>query len=158
MVNVATLFQFKKVVIIANIYFSTSDRKTVIELPILPEEMPDLSRTADNEEFKTFNNGNFNLPGTMGLISFSLDNFLPAYADKYSWAKSQINPYTLINFWASNMSKKTPIRIITNRGDIKGLPSESLNLLILVESMNWHDKRNGDVKYTINFKEYRVFK
>ena len=142
-------------VTIANIYFSDLERTTIIELPILPTEMPDLFRAAKNEEFETFNNGTFNILGKMGLISFTLNSFLPAYANKYSWAKSQVNPYSLINLWARNMSLKTPIRIVINRGERKDLPSELLNLAVSVESMNWHEDRTGDVKYTVNFKQYR---
>lgn len=142
-------------VTIANIYFSDLERTTIIELPILPTEMPDLSRSARNEEFETFGDGTFNLLGSMGLFTFTLDSFLPAFAGKYRWAKSQINPYVLINLWHSNMSNKTPIRVIMDRGERKDLPSELLNLAVSVESMNWHEDRTGDVKYTVNFKEYR---
>ncbi|MBU3146887.1 hypothetical protein KPL50_25765 [Clostridium sp. CF012] len=142
----------------ANIYFSDSKRKIIIELPVLPEEMPELSRNAKNEEFETFNNGAFNLLGNVGLITFTLDSFLPAYANKYRWAKSQINPYSLINLWASNMANKTPLRVIMNRNLRKDLPAELLNLAVSVENMKWHEDRTGDIKYTIDFKEYREIK
>ncbi len=57
----------------ANIYFSTLDRKQLYELPILPEEMPELSKGAKNEIFETFNNGEYNFLGETSLISFSLE-------------------------------------------------------------------------------------
>lgn len=144
-------------VIIASIYFSDLARKKVIELPILPETMPELSKSSKNEEFETFNNGMFNLLGTVGLVTFSIESFLPEYADKYKWAKSQIDPYTLINLWSLAETNKTPIRCVMQRNSNNKNP-EILNWMVSVESMTWFERGNSDIKYTVSFKEYRVIK
>ena len=144
-------------VIIASIYFSDLERKKVIELPFLPETMPELSKSAKNEEFETFNNGMFNLLGTVGLVTFSIDSLLPEYAGKYKHAKSQIDPYTLINLWSLAMANKTAIRCIMQRNNNNKNP-EILNWMVSVEAMTWFESRNGDIKYNVSFKEYRVIK
>ena len=142
----------------ANIYFSTLDRKQTYELPILPEEMPELSKSAKNEVFETFNNSEYNFLGEVSLISFSLESWLPAYPNKYRWAKSQINPYLLIGLWSNAMTLKQPIRIVINRNKNDFLPQELLNWMVSVENMSWHELINGDVAYKLDLKQYREIK
>ena len=135
----------------ADIWFSNQSRTRVYRLPFLPEEMPELSAASKNEEFETFDNGTYNLIGSKGLISFSLQGILPAYANKYSWAKSQLNPYLIIKLWDDAMYFKTPIRCVMERGE----SDEIKNLLVTVESMSNNEDKVGDVKYNVSFKEYR---
>ncbi|EPY2294040.1 hypothetical protein ACXATC_001645 [Clostridium sporogenes] len=142
----------------ANIYFSTLDRKQTYELPILPEEMPELSKSAKNEVFETFNNSEYNFLGEVSLISFNLESWLPAYPNKYRWAKSQINPYLLIGLWSNAMTLKQPIRIVINRNKNDFLPQELLNWMVSVENMSWHELINGDVAYKLDLKQYREIK
>lgn len=139
----------------ANIYFSTLDRKKTLELPILPEDMPELSKTAQNEEFTTFNNGTFNFLGDASLITFTIECWLPSYPNKYRWAKSRINPYELINMWSLAMNRKEKLRIVINRNKNSFLPQELLNYIVTVESLSWHELNNGDVAYKVDLKEYR---
>lgn len=142
----------------ADIFFSTVDRSEVYQLPVLPEAMPELNRSASNEEFETYNNGTYNLIGNIGLYSFSLEGFLPGLNKKYPFAKNNMNPYLLVNMWARAMANKKPIRIIINRNKTYGLPIESLNILITVESMTHYEDKIGDVVYSVSFKEYREIK
>jgi len=138
-----------------DIYFSDLKRIKVYQLPILPEVMPELSKSAKNEEFETFNNGVYNLIGSMGLVTFSIDSFLPEFGDKYEFAKSKIDPYLLINMWSGAMRDKIPIRCIMQRGE-KSNNTEIINWMVTVESMVWFENRVGDIKYTVDFKEYRA--
>lgn len=139
---------------IADIYFSDLKRTTVYRLPIIPETMPELSVAAKNEEFETFDNNTFNFIGNTGLVSFSIDSFLPEKADKYKWAKSQMAPYLLINLWRGAMATKVPLRCIMERGDASN-PFVILNWMVTIESMSWYEDKVGDVKYKIDCKEYR---
>ncbi|EQC1537552.1 hypothetical protein [Clostridium botulinum] len=139
----------------ANIYFSTLDRKQLYELPILPEEMPELQKSAKNETFETFNNGEYNFLGKSSLISFNLESWLPAYPNKYRWAKSQINPYLLINMWNIAMDTEKPLRVVINRNKNTFLPQELLNWMVSVENISWHELTNGDVAYKLELKQYR---
>ncbi len=140
----------------ADIYFSSLDRKEVYRLPALPQDMPELTRTAKNEEFESYDNGTYNLLGNVGLATFSLDSWLPEFPGKYKWAKSQINPYLLINLWHGAMVNKKPIRCIMERGkNPNNISEEILNWLVTVESMSWNENTLRDVKYKVDFKEYR---
>ncbi|EKN41422.1 hypothetical protein CFSAN001627_13353 [Clostridium botulinum CFSAN001627] len=142
----------------ANIYFSTLDRKKMYELPILPEEMPELQKSAKNEIFESFNNGEYNFLGKVSLINFSLESWLPAYPNKYRWAKSQINPYLLINMWNTAMDTENLPRIVINRNENDFLPQQLLNWMVSVEDISWHELNNGDVAYKLDLKQYREIK
>ncbi|WP_243124528.1 hypothetical protein [Clostridium sp. AWRP] len=138
------------------IYFSTLDRSEVYKLPVLPENMPELAKTAKNEEFESYDNGFYNILGNVSLITFPLEGFLPEYPGKYPWAQSQINPYLLINLWSQAMISKKPIRCIMNRGINKNnISPEILNWMVSVESLSQHPRRNKDILYKVEFKEYR---
>ncbi|WP_253200822.1 hypothetical protein [Clostridium sp. CF012] len=128
-----------------------------MQVPVLPEEMPELNKTSKNEEFETFNNGIFNLLGSVGLVTFNLTRFLPQFGGKYSWARSKDDPYLLINLWIKAMHNKVPLRCVMMRGNKHGKP-EILNWLVSVEAMTWHEDRLHDVQYSVDFKEYRVIK
>lgn len=135
-----------------DIYFSSLDRTEIYRLPVLPEEMPEFSKSAKNEEFESFNDGVYNILGNAGLISFTLESFLPAKGRKYPFIKEELeDPYLLINLWSNAMNTKTPIRVVMYRNN----KTEIINTMVSVESMAWHEDKVGDVKYKIDFKEYR---
>ncbi len=102
--------------------------------------------------FETFNNGSFNSIGNTGLVTFSIDCWLPEFADKYYFAKSQMDPYLLINLWRNAMNSQIAIRCIMQRGT----SDEILNWMVTVEDLKWHEDKVKDVKYVISLKEYRV--
>lgn len=138
----------------ADIFFATPDRSTVYQLPILPENFPELTRTTQNEEFYAID-GQYILPGYRGLYSFTLEGWLPAVNKTYPFAKNRINPYLIINMWAAAMRDKQPLRFIIHRRQDLGIPKEAVNMLVLVESMTHQETRNSDVSYSVDFMQYR---
>lgn len=133
-----------------DIWFSNLSRTRVFKLPIPPEEMPELSATSKNEEFETFNNGIYNLIGDKGLISFSIQSILPAFANKYNWAKSQFNPYLLTKLWEDAMYYKVPLRCIIEKNN-----KDIINFLVTIEDLKYNEDKTGDVKFAVSCKEYR---
>jgi hypothetical protein len=139
-----------------DIYFSGLDRKNIYRLPIIPADMPELAKSAKNEEFEG-NTQTYNILGNVGLVTFSLDCWMPEYAGKYtqSWCKSQINPYLIINLWSDAMVNKVPIRCVMTRGQNKNNISDViLNWQVSVESLHWNPRQNKDIVYKADFKEY----
>ena len=134
-----------------DIFFSSLDGSQVYKLPIIPENMPELSKTAKNEEFEG-DAQTYNILGNCGLVTFSIDSWMPEYAGKYtqSWCKNQINPYLIINLWSHAMVDRKPLRCVQTRND----GSEILNWLVSVENMSWYPRQNKDIKYKAEFKEY----
>jgi hypothetical protein len=139
-----------------DIYFSNLNRTEIYKLPCLPEAMPELSKSSKNEEFETYNEGVYNIIGNKGLTSFTIDCWLPEYPNKYKWAKSQINPYLLINMWEAAMTTKKPLRCIMVRGENKNNISPIiLNWMVTVENYTQQIDGFNDIKYKLDLKEYR---
>lgn len=138
-------------VIIADIYVSTLDRKEVYQFPTLPEEFPTLSQSAKNEEFSTFNNGDFNLLNGSGLIIFSMGFMLPQ--QQYNFCKA---PYTnsnkIISLMTRSMRNKMPIRFIFKGKD----NAEVVNLAVTCEKLDWNHNKELDIVFSADFKQYRA--
>ncbi|WP_333860804.1 hypothetical protein [Clostridium sp.] len=140
-----------------DIYFSDLAREEIYQLSCLPSTMPELSKSAKNEEFETYSDGIYNIIGNKGLTTFSIDCWLPEYPKKYNWAKSQLNPYKIINLWENAMTKKVPLRCVLIRGD-NGNNISPIILDWAVSVENYSQIPNdefGDLKYKIELKEYR---
>lgn len=140
-----------------DIYFSDLDRNEIYLLPCLPSTMPEISKSSKNEEFETYDEGVYNIIGNKVLATFSIDCWLPEYASKYSWAKSQINPYDLINLWETAMTNKKPIRCVLVRGANKNnISPVILNWMVTVENYTQIPADEAkDIHYKIDLKEYR---
>ena len=134
-----------------DIYFSDMEENQIIQVPFPPANMPELAKTFDNQEFKVWGDGlNVNVLGNPSLVTFSLSGILPEYAGKYNYARSQINPYTLINLWSAEATSHKPLRCVMSRPD----RSNILSWLVTVEGMNWYEEKNKDINYKVDFKQY----
>lgn len=137
-----------------DIYLSDLKRKTVLRLPILPPEMPTITKASKNEEFETFNNGTFNIIGDVGLMTFTLESWFPALRNKYSFAKvKNINPYKYIDLVNIAMRDEKALRVIILRGD----GTYVINNTFSVESFEYHENRIGNFPFTISFKQWRGY-
>lgn len=137
-----------------DIYLSDIKRKTVLRLPILPPEMPTITKASKNEEFETFNNGTFNVIGDVGLMTFTLESWLPALRNQYPFAKTKnINPYKYIDLVNIAMRDKKPLRVMIVRGD----GTYVINNTFSVESFEYHENRIGNFPFAISFKQWRGY-
>ena len=140
-----------------DIYFKSSDGKESYQLPIPPKDMPEVQRSSKNEEFESYQDGNYSLLGNVTLNTFSIESWMPEYANKYDYARSQINPYLLINLWNNAMGKKTPIECIMMRGKNENNISPTiLDWYVSVESLSWYPDKAKDIQFKASFKEYRI--
>ena len=136
-----------------DIYISDKDKKTVLQLPIVPEQMPSLSKSAKNEEFETFNNGTFNIIGDVGLTEFTLEAWLPASGRNYSFQRvKNINPDNYIYLMNSAMQNKKPIRIVIIKEG-----KYICNTLFSVESFEYHDNKICNIEFSLSVKEWRDY-
>lgn len=135
-----------------DIYLSSLDRKKVLQLPILPEQIPSLESSSKNEEFETFSDGTYNFIGSVGLLTFTLESWLPAKGRSYSFQRvKNINSDDYIQFIDIERLNKNPIRVVMARSD----GSFILNNTFSIESFSWHENHQGDYEYSISFKQWR---
>lgn len=137
-----------------DIYISDMSKKTVLRMPILPEELPKLSKASSNETFETFNNGSFNVIGNVGLTEFTLESWWPEKGKNYSFQKvKNINPYTYIDIINRAMIAKTPLRVVIVRGDGTFYVNDTFS----VESFEYNENKIGNFTYSIAFKQWRDY-
>lgn len=117
-------------------------------LPILPENMPEISQSADNEEFNTYDNGTFNIPSKPGLKEFSLEVLLPNH--KYGFAKNNVKAAEILEILEKSLERQKPLRVIM-------AGKRTTNAMFLIESMSSTENRQGDINLTADFKEYRKY-
>lgn len=133
-----------------NIYISNKDKSKVLKLPIVPQEFPTLSKTIENEEFKTYSNGSYNNIKHIGLDTLSLECWLPI--KKYIFAKSDVladDVITLINN-ALNNKEYIQVTIIANG-------KSYINDKFSIESWSYGVKKNGGYSYSLGLKQYREY-
>ncbi|MBZ9633195.1 hypothetical protein [Clostridium sp. FP1] len=137
------------------------DRKQVWQFPTLPEEFPTMNLQSKNEEFSTFNNGDFNILNGVGLKSFSMGFMLPLH--EYNFNKCDYNnTQNIVNLLMTSMVEKFPVKFIFKDNNSKGsdgFENEGYgNIVVSVEKFEHHFDRNLDVIFQGEFKEYRVIK
>lgn len=135
----------------ADIYICTIDRKEVYQFPSLPEEFPTMSESSKNEEFATFNNGDFNLMNGNGLITFSIDQKLPMQ-DYYFNKCDYHNSASIISLLLRSIEGKFPVRFVLKGDDNQ----DYTNITVTCEKLNYNFDKQLDVLITADFKQYRV--
>lgn len=132
-----------------NFIMSANNNEDVFVFPIVPEI--NVAKPQNNEEFETIDNGTFNLIGKEGLRTFTVSSIFPSR--QYPWLKpgSIPEPFQYIAFINKWRAKQVPFRVITSRPDGR----EWFNMPVTVEDFDFSFLRNGDVRYSISFKEYR---
>lgn len=137
-----------------DIYISDKDRKKVLQLPVIPAEMPTFSKASKNEEFETYDNRIFNIIGDVGLTEFALESFFPAKSKNYSFQRvKNVDPYIYIDFINLSMINKKPVRVVITRSD----STYVVNDTFAIESFEYHEDKIGDFQYTLNFKLWRDY-
>lgn len=133
-----------------DIVFSANNNQEVMVLPIVPNDI-EIQEPQDNEEFKTINNGTLNLIGNMGLKSLPIESFFPTY--EYPWIKkgSSSDGWEYVSFFKKWRNARVPIRIVITGKEGK----EILNMPCTIDNFTYLEKRNGDIVYTLEVKEYR---
>lgn len=137
-----------------DIYLSDYKRQVVLQLPIIPSEMPSITKASKNEEFETYNDGTYNIIGDVGLTEFSLECWLPGKNKNYDFQRvKDIDPDKYIQLIDTSMLNKKPLRVIIVRSD----GTYFLNNTFSVESFDWYEDKKSDYVYSINFKQWREY-
>lgn len=135
-----------------NIYISDYAKTKVLQLPIIPSEMPSLSSKSSNEEFETWWDGSYNFIEKKGLLTLNLDSWLPLNASKYSFCKSKVNASEIIALIQNAQTKAEPIRLV-----VTGDTTYNLNDTFSIESFDYNILKRGDYKYTLSLKQFREY-
>lgn len=134
------------------IYISNYDRTKVIQLPILPSELPSLSSNPSNETFETYWDLPYNFIEKKGLIEFTLESWLPVDYTKYSFCKSKVNASEVIDLIESAKTNTEPLIIVINAKN-----GFYVNDTFAIEKFEYNIIRRGDYKYSLGLKQWRDY-
>ncbi|MER2039720.1 MAG: hypothetical protein ABS944_16355 [Solibacillus sp.] len=130
-----------------DIFVSSEDRKEVLQLPIIPEELS-VKFPHNNQTFSTISEGDIKLIGMPGLKSIAFDSWFPM--KEYSFAKSPLLGTEAKEFFVKWKKKRRPIRIVivNNNG------YEFHNELYAIEEIGFGYDRVGDMTYSLSLEQF----
>ena len=124
--------------------FSYNNNEKVVEVPVIPNELPDIVQELQNESFTT-QNATLTLLGNKKPRSFSMELFLPT--KHYDFAKDTgTEILNLLGYVATN---KIPMRIVVTDG-----LNELLNIAVSVSNYKYHFDTIENIRCSISFVEY----
>lgn len=132
-----------------DIFFSINNRKTVLQLPIVPSEFK-IKSPFNNETWSTINQGDILLIGQRGLKSISFESFFPK--KKYKFARTdKYNGWEYAELLETWRDKRIPIRLV--------ITNTKINMLVLIDDFEYGPQDGtGDVYYSISMTEFKEIK
>lgn len=132
------------------IIFSINNNEEAIVLPAVPPDFgPEIPQ--NNDTFSGISK-DYNLLGTMGLWSFTIDSFFPV-GRRYAFmpADAAEDGWSYVAFFNRNRPRRLPFRCVVL--DSSGVCR--LNSACSIDTFSWRVKRNGDIAYSMTVREYR---
>jgi len=124
--------------------FSYNNNEKVVEVPVIPEKLPEIVQSLENEDFVT-NKFTLTLLGNKKPRTFSLSLFLPT--KHYSFSKgTSIETLNLLEYVSA---KKIPMRIVVTDG-----LNELLNIAVSITSFGYYYDVVENIHCNVSFKEY----
>ena len=125
-------------------FFSYNNNEKVVEVPVIPNTLPDIVQELANEEFVT-NTKTLTLLGNKKPRSFSLELFLPT--KPYDFAKDTgVETLNLLKYVAG---AKIPMRIVVTDG-----LNELLNIAVSISNFSYYFDTVENIRCKVSFKEY----
>jgi len=128
--------------------FSYNNNEKVVEVPVIPNELPEIVQELNNEEITT-NKSTLTLLGNKKPRSFSLDLFLPT--KYYDFAKD--TGTEILNLLGYVSENKIPMRVVITDG-----LNELLNIAVSISNFKYHFDTNENIRCNVSFKEYIFIK
>lgn len=136
------------------IYVADYEKKTVLQMPTLPEDMPEKKRSANITTFTNYKGETYNIIGHRSPIEMEYSPWIPGIGKKLPFTLSKTTAKQFSKLINDAMIKKKPIRVIVIRTVDN---SKFINSLFAVESFAYHEKRNTDFEITMSLKEWRKY-
>jgi hypothetical protein len=134
------------------VFLSINNNEEVIQLPV-PPEPHDISSPWNNETFNGLKQ-QLNLIGLRGLKSFDISSYFPIrdypfLQNRSMWGMEYVDT---IERWRD---RRYPLRLIITAED----PNvQNLNMAVTIEDFEYGARRDGDIYYTLSFREFPFVK
>lgn len=130
-----------------DIYLFTFDRKEVIKLPVIPNEIT-VNSPQKNEVFETVQMGELKLIGLKGLKSLNIDSFFPS--KDYPFLKDRTyKGFEYINIIEKWRDTRLPIRLL--------ITATNINIPVAIDNFDYGIKDGTmDIYYALALTEFKV--
>lgn len=135
-----------------NIVLKVDNSADSIVFPIVPGDLPDLTSPQGNDTFASVT-GDINVIGPPKLRTISFSSILPVHKN-YPFIRSGAtykNGWEYINWIEQHRRMGEVFRLMF----VETLGAVKLDLLCTVDSFIYHQERNNDIKFQIDFREYK---
>lgn len=130
------------------ITLSVNNRGTVMKIPVTPPSFT-VSKPQSPEEFEVVSAKDLTLIGTPKLKSISFKSFFPIEGHDYSYLQNRsMWGWEYVNMLDDWIEQKLPIRLI--------ISDTPINIAVAVSSFDYEIKTDGDLWYSISFKEFNL--
>ncbi|MCI8805209.1 MAG: copper amine oxidase N-terminal domain-containing protein [Clostridiales bacterium] len=126
------------------IFFSYNNSEKVVEVPVVPNTLPEILQEMENESFATTTK-TLTLLGNKKTRSFSMDLFLPT--KPYDFAKN--TGTEVLNLLGYVSTNKIPMRVIITDGI-----NELLNIAVSISNFKYYFDRGKNIRCSVSFVEY----
>jgi hypothetical protein len=124
--------------------FSYNNNEKVVEVPVIPDELPDIVQELQNESFTTHTK-TLTLLGNKKPRSFSLELFLPT--KEYDFAKN--TGTEVLNLLGYVSANKIPMRVVVTDG-----LNELLNIAVSISNFKYRFDTIENIRCSVSFVEY----
>jgi len=131
-----------------NITFMTTDRKTILELPIVPDGI-EFPSEFYQETMSTIQNGDITLIGNKQLLNVQISSFFPSVRNKYPYQKKGTRTgMQMLDVILSWQKAKKPVRMV-----VVSQNKTIVNVLVILNIV-FKMEKNSDIAYNLTITEY----
>ena len=134
-----------------NIILKVDNSSESITFPIVPGDFPDVNSPQNNDTFEAVT-GDINVIEAPKLRTLSLQSFFPVNKN-YSFIRAQAsyrNGWEYVNWIEKNRRLGLVFRLMF----VETFGAVKLDMLCTIDNFVYHQERNNDIKYQIDFSEY----
>lgn len=134
-------------------YIADQKSETVLQLPVIPTDLPARKMSSDSEDFLTVGDGYRTIIGDRTPWEMEPELMLPDNGKTLSFQMSKVKGRKLKNLVVGAMNKKKPLRftIVDKKGWYY------INHLVQVTSMEYYIDQKRDWHFSLSLKEWKKY-
>lgn len=135
-----------------NIVLKVDNTMDSIIFPVVPGEFPDMNSPQGNDTFEAVT-GDINVIGAPKLRTISLASIFPVNKS-YPFIRAQAtysNGWSYVNW----IEKERRLGVVFRLMFVETFGAVKLDMLCTIDNFVYHQEKNNDIKYQIDFREYK---
>lgn len=136
-----------------HIYIQTYDKKTKVEFPVLPSQLPEVSYSSESEDFSS-TTGQYTIIGQAKMAEIDVEALVPDPSKKLSFCVGSLTGAKLVSLLRGAQNSRVPIRYMVTKSSGGNL----VNSLFQVIDFSWKIDKKNDYIVSMSLKGWRSYK